>query len=386
LLLFQQALGSEVVVSTSEKLPLNSDRTLTKKFASPKIYKITSYAIIGIVGVGIVLGIAMKLITQPTQPQKTSPTVQPTLTTDLNTDKDTTTTNQFEASLIFWALLLLLVPFSGVCVLLKLAGKEPIGDSISLAKKSSTNQIIVAPQAELIQTDKDEVQAVKSVLQASSIHLSGEFFPVTQRQMKQTWRYLRRRTREGKAIELDVEATIKHIGNEGMLIKPVLIPAKVNRAELLLLIDQDGSMVPFHALSQGLAETALGAGRLGKIGIYYFHNCPVEYLYRDSYHQQGELVSDIVTHVCSKRTAVLIFSDAGAARGGYSKKRYQLTQEFLTQLQQKVRYIAWLNPMPKQRWLGNTADEISSLVPMFEVSRKGLQDVISVLSGRPANF
>ncbi|WP_414579694.1 hypothetical protein [Anabaena sp. CCY 9402-a] len=77
-------------------------------------------------------------------------------------------------------------------------------------------------------------------------------------------------------------------------------------------------------------------------------------------------------HVCSRRTAVLIFSDAGAARGGYSEERYELTREFITQLQHHVRYIAWLNPMPRKRWFGTTAGEIAHLVPMFEVSRRGV--------------
>jgi uncharacterized protein with von Willebrand factor type A (vWA) domain len=73
---------------------------------------------------------------------------------------------------------------------------------------------------------------------------------------------------------------------------------------------------------------------------------------------------------------VLIFSDAGAARGGYSEERYELTKEFLTKLKQKVRYIAWLNPMPHSRWNKTTAGEIARLLPMFEVSRPGVQDAI----------
>ncbi len=127
-------------------------------------------------------------------------------------------------------------------------------------------------------------------------------------------------------------------------------------------------------------------GRLGKAGIYYFHNCPIDYLYHDPHHQQAVLFSHIVTHVCSERTAVLIFSDAGAARGGFSEERYRLTEAFLQSLKQQVRYISWLNPMPRKRWLGTTAGEISLLVPMFEVSRRGLQDAIGVLRGHPTNF
>jgi len=237
---------------------------------------------------------------------------------------------------------------------------------------------------------KDEVQVGKSVVQFidkndeipdGSVILTGEYFPLTRRQMKQSWRYLRRPIREGASVELDVEATVKQIGQQGMLRELVLVPRRVNRAKLMLSIDRDGSMVPFHALSQRLAETALRGGRLGSADIYYFHNCPIEYLYRDRHHQEAEAISSILDLI-SERTAVLIFSDGGAARGGHSPDRVELTDKFLEQLKTKVRYIAWLNPMPKSRWEGTTAGEIARMVPMFAVSRSGLQSAINVLRGR----
>lgn len=210
---------------------------------------------------------------------------------------------------------------------------------------------------------------------------SDEYFPVTRRQMKQSWRHLRRVVREGLPT-LDVEATIDLVGRQGILLHPVLIPGRVNRTELLLLIDQKGSMVPFHALSQRLAETAQRGGRLGKAGIYYFHNCPTRYLYQDQTRQKAEPVPDVLAQLRPERSAVLIFSDAGAARGGFSQERLELTEKFLDQLKQRVRYIAWLNPMAKERWFGTTADEIARLIPMFEFSRQGLDGAIDVLRGR----
>lgn len=81
---------------------------------------------------------------------------------------------------------------------------------------------------------------------------------------------------------------------------------------------------------------------------------------------------------------MLIFSDAGAARGGYSQKRVELTAAFLQQIKAKVRYVAWLNPMPESRWQG-TAGEVARLVPMFEMARRGLQDAIALLRGKSQN-
>ncbi len=452
---FEQVIGSEVVVSMQDKdtnsntvVPtletngntiVSTEEKLTKQSSKPNSFGITDYIIPSILGIGIVLGIGFiqksriptsKQTPTPTPTPASTPTPTPASTptpTPASTSTPTPTPastpinqEQTQSNWIAWSFLLVTTLGAGYLIIRWTTKhnndkasipKDPILSYPALASERMTTQepainntfveeatpnLPTSPvTSELIPTREDEVQVVKSVLQAtstdeeipySSFILTKEFFPVTQRQMKQMWRYLRRPVREGKATELDVEATINHIGNQGILLEPVLIPPRMNRAELLLLIDQDGSMVPFHALSQRLAETALRGGRLGRTGIYYFHNCPVEYLYRDSYHQQGELVSDIVTHIYSKRTAVLIFSDAGAARGGYSEERYKLTQEFLTHLRQKVRHIAWLNPMPKKRWFGTTAGEISNLVPMFEVSRPGLQDAISVLRGRPTNF
>lgn len=279
--------------------------------------------------------------------------------------------------------------FSGVA---NRNAQQQINQSSSI--RQATTSPATSRPSELTQVVEDEVQVAKAVLQATSKHeeipykrfiLTSEYFPVTERQMKQIWRYLRRPVREGAATELDVEATVNQIGHQGLLLHPVLVAPRVNRAEMLLLIDQDGSMVPFHALSRRLAETALRGGRLGKAGIYYFHNCPCEYLYHDPNHQEAVLISDIVTRICSERTAVLIFSDAGAARGGYSDERYYLTKEFIDKLKQRVNYIAWLNPMPRKRWLGTTAHKIGCLMPMFEVNRRGLQDAIGVLRGHPTN-
>jgi len=258
--------------------------------------------------------------------------------------------------------------------------------------------------SEVALNGEDEIQVAKAVMhnissdgeapynsqddddQLGHLIQTDEYFPVTRREMKQHWRYLRRPIREGSPAELDVEATVNRIGRQGMLLDFVLVPRRINRAELLLLIDQGGSMVPFHTLSRRLAETALRGGRLGRAGIYYFHNCPMEYLYCDSHHLEAVQIQNILDQLYRDRTGVLILSDAGAARGGYSPERVKLTVQFLDGLKRQLRYIAWLNPMRPSRWLGTTAEEIKNYVPMFDISRRGLDEAINVLRGRPSRF
>lgn len=243
--------------------------------------------------------------------------------------------------------------------------------------------------SELFRETQDEIQVAQALLQVSHVpdrardrFLRGDYLPVTQRQMKQSWRHLRRMIREGLPTELDVAATVRQIAQDGILLHPVLVPPRINRTELILLIDQGGSMVPFQALAQRLVATAQRGGRLGRTGVYYFHNCPMDYLYHDPFDQQWDLVADRLAQFRRDRTVVLIFSDAGAARGGLHWQRVGWTLAFLRRLRRRVRYVAWLNPMPQERWAGTTAAEIAHHVPMLEGTRQGLDRAIDVLRGK----
>jgi uncharacterized protein len=211
--------------------------------------------------------------------------------------------------------------------------------------------------------------------------LLTEYFPVTKRQMKQCWRYLRRPVRQGVPTELDVEATVVKIGREGILLQPVMMPPRINRTDLVLLIDQEGSMVPFHDLSRQLVKTAERGGRLRTTNVFYFHDYPDEYLYRHPAMLEAKAVSEILEEV-GERAAVLIVSDAGAARGNFDQERVDNTKVWIEKLQQSVRYFAWLNPMPSECWGQTTAGEIARFVPMFEMSSQGMNAAISVLRGR----
>jgi uncharacterized protein len=55
---------------------------------------------------------------------------------------------------------------------------------------------------------------------------------------------------------------------------------------------------------------------------------------------------------------------------------------WIEELQQSVRYFAWLNPMPSESWKQTRAGEIARFVPMFEMSLQGMNAAISVLRGR----
>jgi hypothetical protein len=210
----------------------------------------------------------------------------------------------------------------------------------------------------------------------------ADYLPITKRQMKQSWRYLRKPVREGPPVEFDVEATVAKVAVEGRLYEPVMVPRRINRAAMVLLVDQEGSMTPFHGFSRRLEETAVRGGRLGQTNVYYFNNYPLNVLYSNPQFSESRPLETVLGELHPTRTAILIFSDAGAARNRYSYERVDMTRAFLKRVYQSVRYVAWLNPMPAARWANTSAAAIAGTVPMFEVSHEGLQNAISVLRGR----
>ncbi|PSM31869.1 VWA domain-containing protein [Haliangium sp. UPWRP_2] len=241
----------------------------------------------------------------------------------------------------------------------------------------------------LLGRDGDEVQRAAQISSATSykspggrrFFLRGDYYPLTRRQLQQSLRRLRSLRREGPPAELDIQATIDSWHRHGLLAAPVLVPLRRNRVELVLLIDCDGSMVPFHALVARLLDAAQRGAHFRRVETYYFHNTPEEHLYRTRHLQDPASLDTLLADWAARQPAVAVVSDGGAARGGLRPARVADCARFLARLGQKVRRIVWLNPMPRARWTHTTAAEIAACVPMFEMSRAGIDRAVEVLRG-----
>ena len=262
--------------------------------------------------------------------------------------------------------------------------------NVTLSSELENKPIPEIEESPSIMLEQDEpVQVVKAIRtrhQETSLNrpcysLLNEYFPVTKRQMKQSWRYLRRPVREGIAVELDIESTVDKIGREGLLIEPFLIPRRINKTDLILMVDQEGSMTPFHGLSRQLIETAQRGGKLRQTRVFYFHDYVDKYIYRHPALLNAQKLDEMLAEV-GERAIILIISDGGAARGKFEEERIKQTQIWINQLQESVKYVAWLNPMPSDSWQYTTASEIAQMLPMFEMSREGMNNAISVLRGK----
>jgi uncharacterized protein with von Willebrand factor type A (vWA) domain len=206
-----------------------------------------------------------------------------------------------------------------------------------------------------------------------------KYRPVSLLQMQETCHQLNDRSLGNIATEIDLPATIYDISKNANLFNIHLKPPELPKTQLILLIDRPGSMVPFHRMAEQLQKTLNIGGRLNNITTYYFINSPI-YLYTDPDCEKNINLWQILTNAHSEHTLLLIFSDAGAARGrSINPNRVQSTKEFYDQVSPYFRAIAWLNPMPKQRWQQTSAGAIAQFIQMFAGDRSHFAQAINYL-------
>jgi uncharacterized protein len=256
----------------------------------------------------------------------------------------------------------------GISALFFLLRKRPA------SLKTTEQQIDLSMEPEIL-----EVARRTKIRQVASSDL---WLPMRVRQVKQSWRFLRRRVRQGMPVELDIPASIDQLVREGILLSPVLVPRMKNQSAVLFLIDWGGSMAPFHAPITALVEATRSGGGLGASEVYYFHNLPGRFVFEDPKFLTGVAFTEVLARARTKRMVVLICSDAGAARGSTSIERLEETQQLLNTLRKYVRQVVCLNPMPHSRWQSTSAAEIAEELPMFEMTQEGLNSAISALRGR----
>ena len=210
------------------------------------------------------------------------------------------------------------------------------------------------------------------------------YWPVSRRSMSYGWRYLRRTVAEGPADVVDVAATVRQTAQQGFYLQPVMQQRRFNRAQLLLFIDQNGSMMPLHQFTREIVETAQYESDLpeGQVTVCYFQNAPANYVYQDAFLKDPVELAAVLM-ACDADTSVLVVSDGGAGRGYRRLERIRATANFLRSLRQTTQRCAWLNPVPKGRWEGSSAEMIAKLVPMFQMDDDGLSNAIDVVRGLP---
>jgi uncharacterized protein len=207
----------------------------------------------------------------------------------------------------------------------------------------------------------------------------------SERQLAVMWRRLRMLTRRGIARELDIDGTIREKCRSGVLPGAILRPARRNISDLLIFADVSPSMAPWRPFLQAVSDS-LPLGNLRKWQIYYFSNYPREWFFRSPALKERIKFSHI-SQTYGGSVPLLIFGDAGAARGGFNPRRIAQTAEFFQKADAKFKPMVWINPMPRQRWRGTSAEALAEQprLSVFPLERDTLVRAVDVLRGeRPA--
>lgn len=207
------------------------------------------------------------------------------------------------------------------------------------------------------------------------------YHPLSRESMIYAWRRLRRPARDGPPDVLDLEETVEQVARQGFFLAPVYRRRDRNYAHLFLFADQGGSMVPFHRFTRDLIDTAANNSTIRHVEAVYFHNVPDSGIYADR-HLTSHLDSSEAINRLGSEVSLLIISDAGAARGFRDMERIRATAKFLSEAREQTHLIAWLNPLPEERWTNTSADVIRYLVPMFQMDDDGLSSAVDIIGGQ----
>lgn len=213
------------------------------------------------------------------------------------------------------------------------------------------------------------------------------------RSMEVALRKLKGLSREGVEEELDIDGTIDATARAAGELEIVLRPPRKPNVKVLLLMDVGGSMDPHAHLVSRMFTASKRASNFKQLEAYYFHNAIYGKVWKDAAMREAVRVSDLMVQ-CDRTWKLVIVGDAlmhpGELLGGAWDYDMQdrgygdvTAVGWFHMLAKHFERQAWLNPEPQNYWNG-TAELLSRIFPMFELTLDGLGGAVQHLSRRGA--
>jgi len=211
--------------------------------------------------------------------------------------------------------------------------------------------------------------------------------PLTQLQMAEALKRLRRMTPAGPRDIVNVDKTIYETMRNAGEIEIIFDRRLADRLKVMLLIDNGGwSMDPYIDVVQTLFHYA--GSQFKDLKIYYFHNTIYSRVWSDPQrHLKPETVDDFIRR--DPETRLIIVGDASMApyelmhaNGAIyvDAKPTGASVDRLRFLAGTFRHAVWFNPMPPREWERTwTTGVIQQIFPMFELTLDGLEKAVQYL-------
>lgn len=189
------------------------------------------------------------------------------------------------------------------------------------------------------------------------------------RNIKVALRRLRSFARQGSAVELDLDGTIRGTAEKGYL-DIRMVPERHNAVKVLMFFDVGGSM-DWHV--KGIEELFSAArSEFKHLEYYYFHNCLYEEVWKHNARRRSERISTWdVLHTYPPDYKVIFVGDASMspyeishAGGSVEHMNPEAGARWLKRVTDTFKHCVWLNPVPDEHW--NWTPSIGMIIELME--------------------
>jgi len=214
--------------------------------------------------------------------------------------------------------------------------------------------------------------------------------PLTQAQMGEALKRLRRMVPVGPKDNLNIEETIRATTKNAGEIEIIFDRSLRDRLKVVLMIDNGGwSMDPYIDLVQTLFNYA--RAQFKDLKTFFFHNTIYDFVWEDPPRRyKPQRVQDMAAW--DPDTRLIVVGDASmapyelmATDGSiHIEERSGLPSiDRLNLLARVFRHTVWLNPTPIHLWpMTRTIGVVSNVFPMFELTLEGLDNAVTSLMSR----
>jgi uncharacterized protein with von Willebrand factor type A (vWA) domain len=205
------------------------------------------------------------------------------------------------------------------------------------------------------------------------------------RNIKVALRRLRRFAREGAVDELDLDDTINSTARNGGWLDIKMVPERHNAVKVLLMFDVGGSMDPHIRMCEELFSAA--RTEFKHLEYFYFHNCIYESLWRENRRRRaGGTATWDVLHTYPSDYKLVLVGDATMSPyelshpgGSVEHWNEEAGETWLRRIVRTYPHVAWLNPMPQDRWsyfpsIGMISEILDER--MYPLTIEGLDDAM----------
>jgi uncharacterized protein len=178
------------------------------------------------------------------------------------------------------------------------------------------------------------------------------------RNIKLALRRLRQFAREGAALELDLDDTIRATARNAGWLDLKLLPERHNAVKVLLLLDIGGSMDGHIRSCAELFSAA--SSEFKHLEYFYFHNCPYEALWPDAQRRRNDQTPTAeILRTYDQSYRLVFVGDASMSpyeivEPGASVEHFndEAGEVWLRRLVGAYPKAVWLNPVPERYWDG----------------------------------